>query len=178
MSDPKEYGKALFLLSEERGTSEVTLSDLAAVEEALAAFPRYGRLLDSPALPMTEKRELIRTAFSVLQTDTVSFLCILAERHAVFCFPKCAAAYRALYDEVRGIERVVAVTAVPMTDEQKARLTEKLSRMTKKTVILKNETDPSLLGGIRLRCAGIQLDSSLRARLNALEKRLAALIVG
>lgn len=178
MSDPKEYGKALFLLAEERGTLEETLSDLSAAGDALAAYPSYQRLLDSPAVPVGEKRALIRSAFSVLQEDTVSFLSLLAERHALYSFSKCAAAYRALYDEARGIERVGAVSAVPMTRKQKEVLTEKLSRMTGKTVLLENTVDPSLLGGIRLRCAGIQLDSSLRTRLNTLEKQLAALIVG
>lgn len=178
MSDPKEYGKALFLLAQERESLEETLSDLVAVEEALATYPSYQRLLDSPALPIKEKREMIASAFSVLQADTVSFLSLLAERHALFSFSKCAATYRALYDEARGIERVDAVSAVPMTEKQKTALSEKLSRMTGKTVLLNNTVDSSLLGGIRLRCAGIQLDSSLKTRLDTLEKQLASLIVG
>ncbi|HBJ18599.1 MAG TPA: ATP synthase F1 subunit delta [Clostridiales bacterium] len=178
MIDPREYGKALFLLAEERGTGDAVLSDLETAEGAFSALPSYEKLLDSPAVSGEEKRRLIDEAFASLDPDVVSFLNILAERHAVYDFGKCVAAYRALYDEARGNLRVVAVSAVPMNEGQIAALSKKLAEKTGKTVLLRNEVDPSILGGMRLRYAGIQIDASLRTRLDTLEKQIAGMVLG
>lgn len=178
MIDPREYGKALFLLAEERGTGDSVLSDLETAERAFSALPSYEKLLDSPAVSGEEKSRLIDEAFAPLDKDVVSFLNILAERHAIYDFPKCVTAYRALYDEARGNLRVVAVSAVPMNKEQIAALSQKLAKKTGKTVFLENEVDPSILGGLRLRYAGIQIDASLRTKLDALEKQIAGMILG
>ena len=73
---------------------------------------------------------------------------------------------------------MVAVSAVPMNKEQIAALSQKLAKKTGKTVFLENEVDPSILGGLRLRYAGIQIDASLRTKLDALEKQIAGMILG
>ena len=178
MIDPREYGKALFLLAEERGTKDTVLSDLETAEAAFSSLPAYEKLLDSPAVSVEEKHRLIDEAFAPLDGDVLSFLNILAERHAVYDFPKCVAAYRTFYDEACGNLRVTAVSAVAMNEGQIAALSKKLSAKTGKTVFLKNEVDPSILGGVRLRYAGIQIDASLKTRLDALEKQIHGMVLG
>ena len=65
-------------------------------------------------------------------------------------FSDCCKVYRDQYNEDNGILPVVAVTAVPLNEGQVVRLTEKLSRVTGKTIALANRVDPSCLGGVRL----------------------------
>lgn len=172
MINPKEYGKALFLLTEERGTTEKVLADLGTVKQLLCENPDFLHLLDTPALSAAEKTELVDVAFSELDADIRSFLKILSGKHAVFAFGRCVEEYSALHDEACGIERVEAVTAVPMEDEQKERLQKKLAALTGKTVVMTNTVDPTMLGGCILRYAGKQLDGSLATRLASFEKSL------
>ena len=172
MTSAKEYGKALFLLAQEDGTTAVIAEELESVREILRENPRYEKLLDTPALSKEEKLLLIDRAFSTLNENLVNLIKILCEKHSVYQFARIAGAYIALYDESRGIERVEALTAVAMTPKQIDALTEKLSASTGKTVIIKNTVDASLLGGVVLRYAGKQLDGSVKARLSALEKSL------
>jgi F-type H+-transporting ATPase subunit delta len=49
---------------------------------------------------------------------------------------------------------------------------EKLAKMTGKTIIIKNTVDKSILGGVKLRYSGIQLDGSVKTRLDTFEKSL------
>ena len=138
MIDAKEYGKALFLLTEEERTTAAVAEELGAVREILRENPRYEKLLDTPALGKDEKLLLIDRAFSSLNENLVNLIKILCEKHSVYQLPKIAAAYAALYDEARGIERVEALTAIVMTPRQIEALTAKLSRLTGKTVIVRN----------------------------------------
>ena len=177
MIDAKEYGKALFLLTEEDGTTKAVAEELRAVQKLLRENPRYEKLLDTPALSKEEKLQLIDRAFSSMNESLVNLLKILCEKHSVYRFSGVADAYAALYDESRGIERVQALTAVAMTAKQLELLSAKLSFSTGKTVIVENTVDPSLLGGMVLRMAGKQLDGSVRARLCALEKSLKEIVL-
>ncbi len=172
MISAKEYGRALFLLSEEDGTTEALAEEIRFVKEILREHPRYEKLLDTPAISREEKLLLIDGAFSSLNENLVNLLKILCEKHSVYQFPRIAGAYADLCDEARGIERVEALTAVAMTPKQIEALTKKLSLSTGKTVIVRNTVDPSLLGGVVLRFMGKQLDGSVKARLSALEKSL------
>ena len=85
--------------------------------------------------------------------------------------------YAALYDEERGILRAEAVSAVAMSDEQLMRLADKLGQSTGKTVIVKNTIDPSMLGGVKLRYAGTQLDGTVKASLDRFERALSGSVL-
>ena len=167
-----EYGRALFMLTEERGTTETALADIITADEVFKNNPKYASLLDTPALSKSEKLTLADEAFSSLDKDLVNLIKILCERHSVHEFSAIRKTFCALYDDSRGIERVEAVTAVAMTEEQIARLKEKLTASTGKTIIVKNTVRPEILGGVKLRYSGRQLDGSVKTRLDKFEKSL------
>ena len=172
MTDAKEYGRALFLITEEDSVSDTVLKDVKAAERILNDNPDYIKLIDSPALAKAERVELIHKAFSSLDERLLNLLKILAEDRILYLFGKAAEAYYAFYDESRGIVRVEAVTAIPLTNEQSKALSAKLSANAKKTFIVTNTVDPSILGGIKLRYSGIQLDGSVKTRLDKFEEAL------
>ena len=57
------------------------------------------------------------------------------------------------------------------------RLKDKLERATGKRVTVKNTVDKSLLGGIKLRYMGRQLDGTLKTKLEGIEKNLKNTII-
>lgn len=175
--DPIEYGKALFLLTEESGISDTVNAELSVVGQALKENPDYRKILDTPAIPTEEKCALLDAAFSKVHPYLLNFLKIVAERRSFCLFDAAAASFSACFDESRGIERVEALTAIPLTKEQERKMTEKLEKMLGKTVLLHNTTDPSLLGGVCLRTSTTQTDGTLRARLSAMEAAIQKTIV-
>ncbi len=178
MIDTKEYAKALFLLAEEKGAMEPILSDLRQIEAALAEEPEYASLLDSPSLSREEKDALIEEAFAVVDADLRSFLKILCGKHALYTLSRTADAYEAFCDEAMGILRAEAITALPLTEAQSERIVSRLQKQTGKTVVLKNTVDASVLGGIKLRFMGKQLDASLKNRLEAIRESLQSTALG
>ncbi|MBR7161982.1 MAG: ATP synthase F1 subunit delta [Clostridia bacterium] len=177
MIDAKEYGKALFLLTEEDGTTEAVAEDLQAVRKLLRENPRYEKLLDTPALAKEEKLRLIDRAFSSLHESVRNLTKLLCEKHSVYQLSRVADAYAVLCDEARGIMRAEVLTAVAMTEKQISALTARLSALTGKKVIIQNTVEPGILGGAVLRYAGKQLDGSLKARLDAFEKNLKEIVL-
>ncbi len=172
MTSHNEYATALFMLAEEMGKSEKILSELETISAVLAENPSYADLLDTPAVSKAEKLSLIDEAFSSLDEVVLNFFKILCERRIVRALDGIKREFSSLYDDARGILRVMAVSAVPLTAEQLSAIAEKLSKKTGKRAIVENSISPEILGGVKLRYSGIQLDSSLRTRLDKLEEKL------
>ena len=177
MIDAAAYGKALFELSQEAGEDKRVQGELELVRRALREQPQYMTLLDTPAVQTEEKLGLLKQAFGGVQPLLLNFLCLLCEKRAYYQFAACAEAFDACYDEAHNLLRATAITAVPMQERQKTALREKLAHITGKTVLLTNRTDPALVGGITLRYGGVQLDDSIRARLDKLRRSLSETIV-
>lgn len=177
MIDVKEYGRALFMITEEDSVSDTLLSQVKTAESVLKANPDYAKLIDSPALMGSERIELIDKAFGSLDERLLNLIKILAEKRELRAFCNVAKAYYGFYDKSRGIERVEAISAVPLTNEQVAALEQKLRQKEGKTFIVSNTVDPSVLGGVKLRYSTIQLDGSLKTRLDKIEKALKTTVI-
>ena len=177
MTDAKEYGKALFTLAKEGDATEAIARDVSLALDAFKANPDYARLLDTPAITKEERVALVDESFSSLHEYLVNLIKIMAEGHTVHAFRSAAEEYLALYDEYCGIVRVEAVSAVAMTPEQIEKLEKKLSEMLGGRAIVKNTTDPSILGGMKLRYGATQLDGSVRTRLDKLESALKSTVI-
>lgn len=177
MINVREYARALFLISEEDGDTEDVLAQLKMVDGLIKKEPSYVTLLDTPAVSKAEKLGLIDEALGSLNKNLLNFIKILSERHHVYTLAKVVTEYSALYDEARGIVRVDAVTALELSKDQKEALKKKLEGMLSKTVIINNIVDPSVLGGVKLRYSGIQVDGTVKARIDGFAARLKDLVV-
>ncbi len=177
MTDVKEYGKALFELAREAGREDFVLGDVGCVRTVIVGEPSYPALLDSPALSKEERVGIADAAFGALDEYLVNMIKLLVEKRMAFSIIKALDGYRCAYDEYKGIERVEAVSAVALSDSQLLRLKSKLESITGKQIIINNTVDASILGGMKLRYMGVQLDGSVKTRLDNFEKSLRDLVV-
>lgn len=177
MIDAQGYSKALFELAQENQNAAQVRSELQLVLDVLQKNPDYITLMDTPAVSTKEKCALLHSAFGALDDMLGNFLSILCEKRSFYRFNACAQAYFAAYDEANDILRATAITAVAMKRKQREALRTKLAQLTGKNVELTNRIDPSVLGGVTLRYAGVQIDDSIQARLETLRRSLTETIV-
>jgi len=169
----KIYGEALYALAREEKLDDVILSQLKVLDESFRQEPEYLRLLSTPSLPKAERCQILDTSFrDQVQPYVLNFLKILTEKGYIRRFSDCVEAYISLYNQEHGILSVTAVTAVPLTEAQTTRLTEKLSTITGKQISLTSRLDASVLGGMRLDYDGKRMDDTVAHRLDALGRRL------
>jgi F-type H+-transporting ATPase subunit delta len=165
------------MLAREDGNEERFLGELSLVSRIFIENPDYIKLLDTPAIPTDEKPRLIDGVFSDFHPYICNFIKMLCEKRSVWCFERCKKAYFVEYDEYSNIIRAEAITAHPMTEAQKEALKDKLGRITGKNIVLENTIDKSVIGGVRLRYSGRQLDGSVKSHLEALRRNLAGAVV-
>lgn len=166
------YSEALFALCEEEHKEEAVMQQLKEIAVILKENCDYSLLLDSPNIPLDERLSLIDEAFSGAEEYTINFIKILCEKKSVHLFLDCVKQYEKLYNKKHNIEKVTVITAVPLSDSLKEKLLLKLEKDLEKKVLLEMKTDKSLLGGIVIRTENSQTDASVRARLDALYKKI------
>lgn len=176
-NNAKIYGDALFMLAKELDEIEEVKSDFDTLDEAIRKNAEYLKLLDTPSLSREERVKLVDSAFGVLNKNLVNMLKILAERRLVYLVSEIRKAYVFAYDEHYGIERVEAISTIPLSAEQLNKLQLKLEKVTGKQIIVTNTIDPTILGGMKLRYLGIQLDGSIKTKLDNFEKSLKDLVI-
>ena len=77
-----------------------------------------------------------------------------------------------LVAELVAAAETLGLTAVALTAQQAAKLSDKLASITGKTIELRNQVDPTVLGGIRLDYDGQRLDDTVSHRLDSIRDLL------
>ena len=171
----KMYGGSLYDLAAEEGLETRILGELDEVQQLLKQNPDYLRLLSTPSIPKKERCGLLDAALrGQVHLYVLNFLKILCEKGTLRELSGCARAYRIRYNQAHGILEATAISAVPLTEQQRAALHAKLESLTGKTIDLKPKVDAKVLGGIRLDIEGTELDGTVRSRLAGLRSSIAA----
>ena len=167
------YGNALYDLAVSEGLGQEILGQLQVLSESFSREPDFLKLLSAQNLPKAERCGILQDSFSgQVHPYVLNFLKILTERGYVGRFFRCYKAYREQYNQDNNILPVTAVTAVPLREDQSARLAEKLQSITGKHIELINRIEPACLGGIRLDYDGKELDDTIAHRLESVRSLL------
>ena len=167
------YGESLYELAKDEALTKLIGEQIAVLQVSFHQEPDFIRLLSSPNLTKAERCQILDDSFrGKVEPYLLNFLKILTEKGYMRYFSDCTDAYTERYNLDNGILSVTAITAVPMNDDQKARLTEKLGRITGKKIALLSRVDPRVLGGIRLDYDGRRLDDTVSHRLDSIRDLL------
>lgn len=170
-SSAKRYAQATFELARERGLLDQWTEGLSAIGQALQNR-ELAALLEHAKVTMLQK---VRTIREVLpDTDPVlqNLLCVLVARGLVEHFPEVERGYRRLLDQDRGREQVQVSSAVPLEEPERRRVSDFVTGLINKEVVMESRVDPSILGGLVIRVGDRLIDGSTRTRLQELSKRL------
>ena len=161
------YAKSLYSLAVEEGITVEILEEMQTVLCIFNAEPEFVMLLASSNISKEERTGMLDACLrGKVQPYLLNFLKILVENGLIRSLDACCRAYVALYNEDNGIIEVSVVTALPLTEEQKARLKEKLDHRTGKNVSLNCMVDPECIGGIRIDYNDQRIDDTVANRLS------------
>ena len=167
------YAQALYDLARTERLEGQILQQLQVISQCFEQTPEYLRLLSVPNLSKEERCVILDNCFrGQTHPYVLNFMKILTEKGYMGHFADFVKAYRDAYNLDHGILPVKAVTAVPMTEDQIARLTEKLAKITGKTIEVQCRVDPAVLGGVRLDYDGKRVDGTVQSRLDAVSNLL------
>ena len=167
----REYAEALFALAAENDQTKEYLEALDTAATLLADNPDYVELLRCPTIQKEERDGLLEQTFGqILPEQVLAFIQLLCAHGRIRSLNDCVAEYRLLYQTAVAMSTAQVVSAVPLTEQEKQQLADKLAARFGRTVTLECTVDESLLGGMVVRVDGKVLDGSLRSRLHAVKE--------
>jgi F-type H+-transporting ATPase subunit delta len=167
----RRYARAVFEIAQEREQLDEWQSGLERIarlsqDETIASF------LESPDIHFKDKAKLLSETLGDINPLMLNLVYLLITRGRFSMLADIASEYQRLLDSYYNIERAEVTTAIPLDDEDKKRLGERLSEVVGKKVIFEHGVDPNLIGGVVVRVAGKLLDGSTRGKLEALKREL------
>ena len=163
----KRYAKALVQIGSEAGTVDGFNAELARFSTLLSDSRELTALFGNPAYGVGPKKEILKELVAKLQVSpTVSnLLMLLLERGRLSALPLISQSYGDFADELSGVIRPTLSSGLPLDAAQIEQIGAALAKSTGKTVKLKVEVDPSLIGGVVTKIGGKVFDGSVRTQL-------------
>ena len=168
---PKRRTRAT--MAKEKGLETRVYDDMKMLADSFSLEPGLRVALGNPILPAEEKLKLLTAAGGIEVSDLYErFMHLVLEHKRESLLLFMAHIYIHLYRKDKRITRVQFSTAVPVSEEVKVHLQNKLKEETGSTIEFSGIVQPELIGGFRLRIGNYRIDASYATQLRDIRSRL------
>lgn len=169
----KRYGRALFELAEEEQILDNVFQNVLKLREVYQQTPELAAILSNPKVADAEKEALLKIFLHGMEKVLQQTVVVVIENHRFRELSYILDVFEEEYYEAKRIMKATATTVVPLSENQKVQLVNKLkSQFDYKEVELKEEIDPSILGGMILETRSQIMDGSVKKRLESIRRAL------
>lgn len=169
----KRYADALFQLAEENNLTDQFIEELNVVKSVFEQNEKLSVLLASPNATISEKTALIDTAFASVHLHIKNGLKIMVERRRSNVILQMVEEFVNLYNDKNDIAYAVVSSVRELSPVELTNVETTFKKLlNKKSLIIDNKVDESLLGGLRIRVGNTIYDGSLSNKLKRIEQNL------
>ena len=170
----KRYAKALVALAREQGRLAETGEQLKRLAQLIEDTPDLKALLHNPSVNHQFKEDLLTDIAQRLRLGALdmNFVRTLLEKGRLPAMPQILALYDELAEEAQNRLRVRVKSAFPLSPALQEEVRQRFARYTSKDIVIDQEIDPALIGGIVAQMGSLVLDGSIRNELLRLKHEL------
>lgn len=157
------YAESLLDAAAKKGETDAVLEELdSLIDDLFKAQPQFETLLSSAVVGQHIRHDVLEKTFSGRASETfLSFLQVLNRHERLELIRPIRVAAHEIDNERRGRLRVVVHSAVPLPDDIRAALSERIRQRYQKEPILETHLDPDLIGGMKVRIQDDQVDATV-----------------
>lgn len=167
------YAKSLLDLAIERGQLDAVYKDMQYLHSVTKQNKEFVVVLRSPIITPDKKEKILKavTGGNISELSQL-FIRLLITKGREMNLPEITNAFIEQYKKNQQIFTVKLTTAIPVSDDVKREIVEKVkSESDMKTIELTTEVDESLIGGFVLQIGDTLVDASIAYDLNAIKKQ-------
>lgn len=167
------YGTALYEAAAELNKTEQIAADAESVLAILEQEPDLRAFVDYPAISAEEKKKALKNIFEgQIADELLNFMFVLIDKRRMGQFERIIRVYKDMMNHVEGVAYGVVYSAAPLEPKQLTEIEEQTSRLLQENIKLTNETDPSLIAGIKVLVEGKIIDASFRKKFDELASQM------
>jgi F-type H+-transporting ATPase subunit delta len=169
----KRYALAFYELVEEKGKVEESLNELAEVVNIINENKDLLEIIKHPDLSTSKKKQLFESIFKgKIDESVLAFLLLIIEKNRILELDGIVEETKKLHFERKNTIEAFVETVVPLTAEERKALVDKLQKKYGKTIILEEQINEAILGGVFVRVGNDIIDGTVKSKLEEM-KRLA-----
>jgi F-type H+-transporting ATPase subunit delta len=168
----RTYAKALFETAKDEGRLDEVRAELQELVTALHDTPELGAFLRNPQLDPRAKAETLSAVMEGADELVRRFLRVVAEKGRAPLIEHTAPEYVELVAAEDQILTDEPTTAVELDDTEATSIVEQIEKASGRRVEATRSVDPALVGGLVLKAGALEVDSSVRGRLDRLRHQL------
>lgn len=167
------YVETLLRRAEQEDVVEPVSDGLTAFTWCLEEDARLRRFLEAPQITTRQKKTMVEEVLEGrVHPLVIQFLGLVIDRHRESLLPDIAATWQAILDERANQQTATITSATPLDKTTVASLGQALEQVTGKTIVIEEQVQPDLLGGIVVQTGDLVMDASLKTRLGNLGRQL------
>lgn len=170
------YARAFYELVDAQGGRDAVEAALGQLEDLLEIArgdASFNEFLASRVVASDARGESLKKILGGNASDTVvNFLLVLNAKDRLSHLPAIVGALDSLVQDAFGRIEVDVFTAEPASPDTLAAVKDKLAAQLGKEIVVHPYTDPTMIGGVKLRIGDQLIDGSLAAKLRQLKGRL------
>lgn len=170
------YAEALVELASINGQIADFTKDLLNISDLLSNSRLLKQFLMNPVISKESKKTTLNQLLKTqIHGTVIKFLCVLIEKNRMMLFDNILTRYLKLSNDAQLITVAYLTTAKALTVTQHNLLESKIRKMTKaRTVKIKTQINPNLIGGLTLQIGSKVIDTSLFGQLQKMASHLSA----
>ena len=170
----RRYAKALIDLAQEAGVLKEAGQDLERIAGLFADSHELSNVFADPTIAPAAKEKVLAQVLKKggVEELTMKFIHVVLAKDRILGIGEIALSYRDLLDELENKIRAKVVSAARLTDKEKNRIKDVLSKISGKDVALEVEVDESLLGGVVAYMGSQVYDGSIKNQLTQIKDNL------
>ena len=169
----RTYARALFEAAKEAGRIHEVREELDSLVEAIREVPELQAVIRNPELDPTEKAGALAAIMRGADELLRNFVRVVAQKGRAPMLEEIAREYDALVAAEERILNVELTTAFELSDEEAISIVQQIEQASGRRVEANRAVDPGLIGGVVLKVGTLEVDSSVRGRLERLRRELA-----
>jgi F-type H+-transporting ATPase subunit delta len=134
--------------------------------------PELGAILTNPETDSSVKADVLVRVASGADELVANFVRLLAEKGRAGELREIAAELDALVAAEEHVIEVEVTTATELSDEEFGSILRRIEAASGRRVQASRQVDPGLIGGLVLQAGSLQVDASVRGRLERLRQQL------
>jgi F-type H+-transporting ATPase subunit delta len=169
----RTYARALFEAAQERGRIDEVRDELGSFLAAVDEVPELRSLIRNPELDPPKKAKVLTAVLADADELVRNFVRVVTEKGRATMLDEIMGEYDRLVAAEAKILSVELTTAYELSDDEAAAIVKQIEDASGRRVEAARTVDPNLIGGLVLKAGSLEVDSSVRGRLDRLRRDLA-----
>jgi F-type H+-transporting ATPase subunit delta len=167
----RRYALALYDIAEKKGKVDEYIDNIRDIVELMEENSELYKLLKRPQISTVKKKKTFEKIFKGrIDDELLSFFFILIDKHRILFLKEKLRELEKIRLEKSNIILAEVKTVIPLVEEERQTLREKLEHIYGKSIIFTETVDRSILGGVYVRVGNDVIDGTLKAKLNEMKE--------